>query len=130
MDAIGVIKQKLTKYPTTRYTETPTSIEVHPEDPSGFSVGLYVNDDRFIVHFEGWHEHFESQDEALNCFAFGLSEACRLCVVYRGSTPTKWIMEFLREDAWIPDSETGLIFIPFWRARRIFYKQNHLLPAE
>jgi hypothetical protein len=126
MDAISEIKAKLVKYPKARYIEEPTSIEVQPEDESGFPVSLHVNDDSFTVHFAGWHEHFDSQDEALNCFVFGLSEACRLQVVYRGSTPTKWILEHQSEGSWIKDSETGLIFFPFWRARRIVHLQNRL----
>jgi hypothetical protein len=80
------------------------------------------------VYFAGWHEHFESKADALNCFAFGLSAACRLCVVYRGSTPTKWIVESRKDGSWIQKSETGLLLFPFWRARRIAYLQNRLLP--
>lgn len=129
MDAIQEIKEKLARYPTARYTESATSIEVHPEDETGFSVGLHLEDGSFAVHFEGWHEHFDSKDEALHCFAFGLSRACRLCVVYRGSTPTRWIVESQQEGSWVRDSATGLVLYPFWRARRLVHKQNRLLPA-
>ena len=129
MDEIGEIKEKLAKYPAVRYTESPSSIEVHPEDESGFSVSLHLENGGFTVYFEGWHEHFDSKAEALNCFAFGLSQACRLCVVYRGSIPTKWIVEFQQNGSWVQDSETGLIFFPFWCPRRLVYKQNRLLPA-
>jgi len=129
MDAIDEIREKLAKYPSVRYTESPTSIEVHPGDESGFSVRLHIENGSFTVHFEGWHEHFDSKQEALNCFAFGLSQSCRLCVVYRGSTPTRWIVESHQNGAWVQDSETGLIFFPFWRAQRLVRKQNRLLPA-
>ena len=126
---IREVKEKLAKYPAARYTESPTSIEVHPQDDSGFSVSLHLENSSFTVHFEGWHEQFDSKDEALSCFAFGLSMGCRLCVVYRGSTPTKWIVESRQNESWVQDSETGLIFVPFWRARRLVHKQNRLLPA-
>jgi hypothetical protein len=51
---------------------------VHPRDRSGFTVGLRITPSGFTVYFEGWHEEFTSEDEALNCFAFGLSPKCRL----------------------------------------------------
>lgn len=37
------------------------------------------------MSFEGWHEAFEQEEEALECVAFGLSAACRLRVDYRGN---------------------------------------------
>ena len=128
MDLIAEIKARLAKYPSSRYVETPTSIEVQPADESGFPVGIELATGGFVVYFADWHEHFNSQAKALNCFAMGLSADCRPCVVYRGSTPTKWIVEWRKDGVWIPDSETGLVFIPFWRPRRIVYLQNRLLP--
>ncbi len=129
MNAIYQIKQKLTKHPTVQYTESPGSITVLPADASGFPVALRVHNDSFTVYFEGWHESFEFEDDALNYFAFGLSEACRLAVVYHGSTPTKWTVECEEKGTWLEESTTGLLFVPFWRARRLAYKQNRLLPA-
>jgi hypothetical protein len=129
MDVIAEMKARLAKYPGTRYVETPRSIEVLPQDDAGFPVSLQVTDAGFTVHFAGWHEDFASPEEALNCFAFGLSSACRLRVVYRGSMPTKWIVEAQRDGAWVADSETGLLLVPFWRPRRVVYLQNRLLPA-
>jgi hypothetical protein len=130
MDPIAEIKARLAKYPRSRYVETPTSIEVQPADESGFPVGLELAGSGFVVNFSGWHEHFHSRTEALNCFAFGLSADCRLCVVYRGSTPTKWIVETHKDGSWIPESETGLLVFPFWRRRRIAHLQNRLLRAK
>ena len=129
-DAIDKVKARLAKYPNARFVETPTSIEVQPDDESGFAVGLELPGNGFVVYFSGWHEHFESEVEALNCFAFGLSADCRLCVDYRGSTPLKWVVESRKNGAWIQESETGLLFFPFWRARRIVYLQNRLLPGK
>jgi hypothetical protein len=93
MDLIAEIKAKLAKYPSARYVETPTSIEVQPANESGYPVGLALAASGFVVYFGGWHEHFESKADALNCFATGLSADCRLCVVYHGSTRTKWTVE-------------------------------------
>ncbi len=129
MKAIEKLKAKLARYPSISYSESPNSIEVKPEDESGFTVRLFEQSGKFTVDFGGWHETFDSGEEALNCFLFGLSAQCRLAVVYRGTTPTKWTVESLRDGVWVPDSETGFIIIPFWRRKRLVYCQNHLLPA-
>ena len=123
MSVIDQIKAKLAKYPQLRYTETGTSIEVQPEDETGFTVGLDVTSG-LVVSYAGWHEEFESPEAALNCFAFGLSSDCRLRVEYQGSTPTRWVVEFKQAGGWCADSETGRIVVPFWRRRRVVYLQN------
>ena len=78
------------------------------------------------MHFEGWHEEFTSEEDALNYFGFGLSPKCRLRIFYRGGTQTRWVVEGFEDGEWIPDSETGLLLQPFWRSGRIEYRQNHL----
>jgi hypothetical protein len=90
-------------------------------------VGFRIIPTGFTVNFEGWHEAFTSEDEALNCFAFGLSPNCRLAVVLRGNTETKWVVESFKDGKWTPDSETGLLLQPFWRSASIEYRQNNLL---
>ena len=126
MNAIEKIKAKLSAYPDVRYSEHPNQIEVHPRDQSGFTVGLQITPAGFTVHFEGWHEEFTSEEEALDCFAFGLSPKCRLAVVLRGNTPTKWVVEWFEDGDWTPDSETGLLLQPFWRSARVTYLQNRV----
>jgi hypothetical protein len=129
MNVIAEIKTRLGRYPMARFVETATSIKVLPQDGTGFPVTMYTTTAGYTVEFYGWHEEFTSPEEALRCFAFGLSEACRMRVVYRGAMPTKWIVEARRDGAWVADSETGLIFVPFWLPRRIVYLQNRLIPA-
>ena len=129
MHAIAKVKEKLAPYPHIRYSETSRSIEVQPKDESGFAVGLHINANGFTVHFDGWHEEFTSEDEAASCFVFGLSDVCRLAVTYRGSIPTRWVVEARQGDAWMPDSETGVLLFPFWRRKRVVYRRNHVLPG-
>jgi hypothetical protein len=129
MNAIQKIKAKVSRYPDVRYSESADEIEVHPRDQSGFTVGLRITPSGFTVHFEGWHEEFTSENEALDCFAFGLSPKCRLAIVFRGETETKWVVEEFENGAWNPDSETGLLLQPFWRSARVEYRQNHVLNA-
>src|SRR5262245_36292620 len=112
-----------------RYSATADSIEVQPADADGFVVGLHQTSRQCTVSFEGWHEEFQSETEALNCFAFGLSASCRLRVLYRGESPVSWTVEAFRDGAWSSDSETGLILTPFWRRKHVRYLQNRWLPA-
>jgi hypothetical protein len=128
MNAIQKIKTKLSAYPDVQYSESADGIEVHPRNQSGFTVGLRITPSGFTVNFDGWHEEFTSEDEALDCFAFGLSPKCRLAV-FRGDTETKWVVEGLENGAWTPDSETGLLLQPLWRSARVEYRQNHVLNA-
>ena len=130
MSLIDQIIARLSAYPTARFTESPTSIEVLPEDSSGFSVGLEEKDGRVLVWFGGWHEHFDTESEALDCFAFGLSDSCRLTVEYRGSTPTRWTVESVHDGKWVPDSSVGLLLVPFWRSKRVSHLQNRLIPRS
>jgi hypothetical protein len=86
MTAIERIKARLSAHPEITYSEGQNEIDVIPPDSSGFSVGFRIIPTGFTVNFEGWHEEFTSEDEALDCFAFGLSPNCRLAVVLRGNT--------------------------------------------
>jgi hypothetical protein len=57
------------------------TITVVPRDEDGFPVWLREEVGAYVVGFDGWHEHFDSEEDALNCFAFGLSGYCRVKVV-------------------------------------------------
>jgi hypothetical protein len=127
MNAIKELKSKLTKYPHIQSVEYEDSIEILPESSEGFKIMLEKNSSGYTVSFEGWHESFESPEEALDCVGFGLSNSCRLQIIMRGSFPQKWILESKRNGEWVPDSETGLIIFPFWRKKTILYKQNLLI---
>ena len=130
MSAIADVKQKLARYPQIHYVETSHSIEVPPASSDGFAVALSESEGKFTVNFDGWHEVFATDSEALNCFAFGLSASCRLRVAYRGSMPIRWAVESLSDGKWVSDSTTGLVFVPFWRKKTIRHLQNHWLPAS
>jgi hypothetical protein len=127
--AIEAIREKLRRYPQVRADETANSITVHPESRDGFPVRLDQHSRGYTVSFAGWHEEFESEAEALNCFAFGLSEACRLRVFSRGSFDYRWIAQHFKDGAWHSDTETGLLVFPFWLRRHERYLQNHVTPV-
>ena len=78
MNAFELIKNKLKKYPQITFKETENLVSVLPTSNKGFTVSLELNQDIFTVFYNGWHEDFKSEEEALNCFALGLSNECRL----------------------------------------------------
>ncbi len=75
MDAIDIIQDKLTKYPELKYEIEGNRITITPASSTGFSMWITENNPGFTVGFDGWHEEFCSQDEALDCLAFGLNAA-------------------------------------------------------
>jgi hypothetical protein len=92
---IQIIIEKLKKYPDVSYSTTDDSITVDPKDEKGFSVSLGVGPRDIIVSADFWHEHFEvnEADKALECFAFMLSDSCRLKIEYRRDKPKRWTIE-------------------------------------
>ncbi len=127
LSAIPEIERRLAKYPNVRYEADESQITIRAQGPEGFDVSLEVASDGYRVSFEGWHEEFSSEAEALNCLAFGLSTACRLRTDYRGDFPYRWTVEGLDNGSWQADSTTGLVLFPFWRRRRVAYRQNAVI---
>jgi hypothetical protein len=130
MTAIEQIKARLRKYPHVRYEVRASSISVLPASDDGFTVGLEVGESQYTVFFNGWHEHFQEQEEALDCFAFGLSDECRLEECRRGNFAYRWTVESKQNDKWVADSVTGLFLFPFWRSKNVRYLQNNLITSK
>ena len=128
MSVLDRVRDSLrTKHAELRYTEANGTIIVHAPTPNGFDVSISED---LIVGYDGWHEHFDSPDKALECFAFGFSDQCRLKVTYRGKFAYKWTLESLVDGQWVEDSTTGLLFFPFWRSPRVQFRQNGLPKRE
>ena len=128
MDLVEEIKKRLSKYPDARFESDASSITVSPNSPNGFSVALVVNNSSgYTISFEGWHEEFDDEEEALSVFALGLSDECRLQEHRRGAFAYKWTMECLEDGKWIQQSTTGLLVFPFWMKKSVRYLQNNLL---
>ena len=107
MNVIEEIKTRLQKYPHARFEGSSNSISVLPASDEGFTVGLTVDQDSYTVSFDGWHEEFHEKEDALNCFAFGLSSDCRLKEHRRGNFKYKWTVESKENGKWVP---TGSYF--------------------
>lgn len=127
MNPIEEIKAKLRKYPSAKYESDASSISVLPGSDAGFTVRLEVAQNRYTVSFNGWHEEFIDAGEALNCFAFGLSDECRVKECTRGKFPYRWTVESKQNGRWIAYSETGLLIFPFWKRKEVVYLQNNLI---
>jgi hypothetical protein len=95
---ISRIKEKLQKYPHVTYRTTESFLEIPAQSPTGFRVWIQKRSGGCTVGFEGWHEEFTDEEEALNCFAFGLSEDCRLRVFRCRGTDYKW--QVLHHQVW------------------------------
>ncbi len=52
------------KYPGLSHRESDTSITVDRASANGFSVSLHATGNDFVVHYNGWHEHFATETEA------------------------------------------------------------------
>ena len=131
MNPIDRLVERLAKHPELRFTATATAVEIEPPTPEGFAVTLHSANTAYSVSFDGWHEHFQSGDEALDCVAFAYSGRSRLATMYRGRIPVKWVMESYDDGRWRAVSEIGHFFVPFWLRPRVVYRQNpNLLAAS
>jgi hypothetical protein len=129
---IQIVIEKLKKYPQVTYSSTDDSITVEPKNEKGFSVSLGVGSRDIIVSSDFWHEHFEKEeaDKALDCFAFMLSDSCRLRIEYRGKKAKRWTIESFENGNWMSDSTTGLLNFNFWSPTRTEYFQNDLIKTR
>jgi hypothetical protein len=129
MGAVQRIVERLQRHPELIYRVDAGAVTVEPPTDYGFPVSLTERPGEWVVSFGGWHEQFTSEDEALNCFWFGLSDRCRLRVHNRGAFPYRWTVEVRTGDGWRAESTTGLLLFPFWRRPRVEYRQNAVISA-
>jgi len=126
MTAINSIVSKLQKYPEINYEIDNDTINIQPTTDDGFLVWLTETDHGLTVGFEGWHAHLqlEEEEDALNLFALGLNEDCRLKVSRKGTSEYKWTPEMKDENGWSHIGTIWLLFFPFWKKNRDKYFTN------
>ena len=118
-------RRLLLRCPEARATVDGSCLEVAPGEPDGFTVRIRAGRRASIVEFDdGWHRRFDREEDALDCFEFGLSAACRLAVEYRGDRAVAWTVEAREFGCWVPHRRIAVWFVPFWRRRRLAYRQN------
>lgn len=104
-----------------------------PATADGFEVRLrMVHDRSFVVSFEQWRQTFDRAEDAYDCFEYGLSDSCRLKVVYRGDAPERWQVEKREFGMWAPGHAVTRRSWALWRPRRVEYRQNRVFtrPAQ
>ena len=128
MSASDLVEERCRTLPDCQVTRKGEWVSVTPTHVNSFEVGYQFFNNLHTVNFLGWHEDFSSRDEALNCFAFGLSAQCRLRVWLKGKFQYRWALEG-RDEAgkWYEDSRTGLVFFPYWKRTSVVVLQNDLL---
>lgn len=124
MSSIERARELLQKWPNLVYRETANSITVDAQPQTGFSISFHAARNEFVVSFDGWHDHFETESDALKCFEFGLVGPCRLKVYRRWKMEYRWTLERFVDDRWEECSTSGLLIFPFWGRREIIYRQN------
>lgn len=131
MSPIDEIKLRLEKYSEVVFEEKENYICVLPSSKRGFDVWFAEDEREYTVGFSCWHEHFDKDEleYALNCFAWGLSDSCRLKVYSRTGKEYKWVVQSFEEENWINFSTTSLFNFSFWRKKDISFKMNELIKA-
>lgn len=126
MDLRLALLEKLQQHPELTYSEAPGCVRVEPPSSDGFAVELRDDNPVWTVFLgnAGFHEAFTSTEEALNFIAWCYSGAARVRELWRGSSPQKAVLEAHENGEWRTVSETGFIFVPFWRERRELILEN------
>jgi hypothetical protein len=126
MDPLLALLGKLQQHPELAYSEAPGCLRVEPPCSNGFAVELRSDDGQWTVFLgdAGFHETFTSTEEVLNFIAWCYSGAVRVREVWRGRSPQKAVLEAHENGEWRTVSETGFIFVPFWRERREIVLEN------
>ncbi|WP_339911212.1 hypothetical protein [Symmachiella dynata] len=127
MDPFAIIRDKLTQR-NVDFVDEQDSISVPSQTLDGFPVYFCLSDPMYVVSLGGWHGHFKDADAALKIFFLGLTSHLRLCVTSRGSWEYRWKVEICDENQWQEMGTDIVPFFPFWKAKRVFYQQNNLLP--
>lgn len=132
MDPRCTLREKLKGHPELRWTEADDFIRIEPLRPDGFTVALGPQGDEWVVYLGegGFHQAFESADEALNFVAWCFSGECRLREVRRGTRVQKCIVEAKDDGDWQTVLTTGFfLFAPWHRRVEAVFQNPNLLKA-
>jgi hypothetical protein len=127
MKTLAELKQRLERHPDIRFKPGDKQLTIYAKDESGFDISVIDEGFEVTVYFGGWHQHFDTMEEAIQCVGFGLSDECRIKVERRGAKPYRWTLEYRDGDDWKFDGLTSLVFYPYWRRKSVSYLQNHFI---
>jgi hypothetical protein len=129
MPALKLIKADLARHGQARYEEGQGVLRVFPLDDAGFEVAFYEGE-RPIVAFARCRHRFPGEDLALVYFALALSNAARLEISTCGDVEYRWTFQRRLGEDWLPCFATRRLLVPFWRERRVCYRQNHFIRGD
>ena len=95
----------------------------------GYEVSFWEADDEWVVFYEGWHEHFDSPEKAVQCFWDGLTGDYRIKVFKRGGKAYRWTLEIKSDGRWVSNGTT-ITASRLWKKRTIEYLANPWRPAD
>ena len=128
MQIIQQLVSHVEKIGGLEYTVTDDSISVRQKNDQGFKVILWGDRDQaFVVNYgHYWHGHFDTEEEAKDCFISGLSGRYRLACTYHWRYLTKSVVETFSEGKWqmLDNSGSCLGFLVWWLPKRVVYFQN------
>ncbi len=103
-----------------------SSLEVLPESPKGFPVNIIIDGgEYYTVGFGGYHDTLTDREEAKRLFLLGLSSDARLTVTSRGGVSYHWLLKKREGNDWMRIGHLrDLVFLPFWKEKRITIYQN------
>ena len=119
--------QKLNHCGQVEYETDGYFIRILPTTPVGFPVKMeWIWDTHFTVFLDGWHQDFDSYEEAVRCFTFGVSGAYRVKTKSKGRFRFRWTLEYWDGSGWVEDSTITDLFYPFWKPTATTYLHNDL----
>jgi hypothetical protein len=119
--------RKLNDCGQVRYEAGADFIRVLPTRPVGFPVKIeWVWGTHFTVFLDGWHQDFDSYEEAVRCFTLAVSGHYRLKTRSKGGFRFRWTVEYWDGSDWVEDSTSTDLFYPFWKPTSTNYLRNHL----
>jgi hypothetical protein len=114
-------------------TVTDDSITVKETSKTGYTVTLWEDQTQtYVVNYgHYWHDHYSSEDKAVEWFMSGISGRFRLVCTYRWRYMVQCTVERSSDGDWIRADTVGscLSFFVWWLPKREEYLQNKLVLA-
>ncbi|NOT48680.1 MAG: hypothetical protein HOP17_13140 [Acidobacteria bacterium] len=125
MSVIEKVKEKLKEYPEARFQIDQDQISILPTLETGFTATIMYGGN---VFFNGWHQQFVEEVDALNCFFKGLSTDYRLKECRRDDKAYQWTLEYREDGRWEKHSTSfNLNYFFVWKKKSVHYLQNDLI---
>ncbi len=121
------VKEKLEELHEVSYRVEGNIITVFPKNNYGFEVSFVALENKYYVYYNSWHQEFRNEEDAISCFAFGLTNRCRLKINSRGKRDYKWVLEYEDRGEWKEYSKTMGFDIQFWKKTDVRYLTNNIL---